>query len=96
MNSHTLALALILSISPCLCRAQSDDLNQLKTRVTQLEQMVQELKARLASGRGPNSIEYWGPPGMVFFRTVQSRWASWHSGDANFICRNNKPGRTLA
>lgn len=22
----------------------------------------------------PNSIEYWGPPGMVFFRNVQLRW----------------------
>ena len=22
----------------------------------------------------PNSIEYWGPPGMVFFRNVQARW----------------------
>ena len=22
----------------------------------------------------PNSIEYWGPTGMVFFRNVQVRW----------------------
>jgi len=22
----------------------------------------------------PNSIEYWGPNGMVFFRNVQFRW----------------------
>jgi hypothetical protein len=22
----------------------------------------------------PNSIEYWGPPGMVFYRNVQARW----------------------
>ena len=22
----------------------------------------------------PNSIEYWGPNGMVFFRNVQVRW----------------------
>jgi hypothetical protein len=22
----------------------------------------------------PNTIEYWGPPGMVFFRNVQARW----------------------
>ena len=22
----------------------------------------------------PNSVEYWGPTGMVFFRNVQFRW----------------------
>ena len=22
----------------------------------------------------PNSLEYWGPNGMVFFRNVQARW----------------------
>ena len=22
----------------------------------------------------PNSLEYWGPNGMVFFRNVQLRW----------------------
>ncbi|TVS10834.1 MAG: hypothetical protein EA419_09680 [Wenzhouxiangella sp.] len=22
----------------------------------------------------PNSIDYWGPPGMIFFRNVQARW----------------------
>ncbi len=22
----------------------------------------------------PNSIEYWGPPGMAFYRNVQVRW----------------------
>ena len=22
----------------------------------------------------PNSLEYWGPTGMVFFRNVQVRW----------------------
>ncbi len=25
----------------------------------------------------PNSIEYWGPNGMVFFRNVQLRWTPW-------------------
>jgi hypothetical protein len=25
----------------------------------------------------PNSIEYWGPNGMVFFRNVQVRWTPW-------------------
>ena len=25
----------------------------------------------------PNSVEYWGPNGMVFFRNVQVRWMPW-------------------
>jgi hypothetical protein len=25
----------------------------------------------------PNSVEYWGPNGMVFFRNVQVRWTPW-------------------
>ena len=30
----------------------------------------------------PNSIEYWGPNGMVFFRNVQLRWTPWQKGDS--------------
>jgi hypothetical protein len=245
MNSQTRAVVLLLTATPWLCHAQSDDLNQLKTRVTQLEQMVQELKAQLAAGKGqvltaptpepppapgaataeqvtsgtspntlapeeatgptmdiygaamfdtghqfgaadpnwfdvlrttklpsypgqygkgnnwftgvrqsrfgvktsthtslgelktifefelfgtgadagqttfrlrhawgelgqigagqtwspfmdadvfPNSVEYWGPPGMVFFRNVQLRWTPWHSGDSNFMMAIERPG----
>jgi hypothetical protein len=29
----------------------------------------------------PNSIEYWGPNGMIFFRSVQLRYTPWSSGD---------------
>src|SRR5947208_11019984 len=32
----------------------------------------------------PNSIEYWGPNGMIFFRNVQLRYTPWTSGDSNF------------
>ena len=35
----------------------------------------------------PNSIEYWGPNGMVFFRNVQFRWMPWSDGDSNFMDR---------
>ena len=28
----------------------------------------------------PNSLEYWGPPGMVFFRNVQARWIAHQGG----------------
>ena len=28
----------------------------------------------------PNSIEYWGPPGMVFFRNIQLRWTPIRQG----------------
>jgi DcaP outer membrane protein len=33
----------------------------------------------------PNSVEYWGPTGMVFFRNVQARWTPWQDGDSNFM-----------
>lgn len=40
----------------------------------------------------PNSVEYWGPNGMVFFRNVQLRWTPWHSGDSNFMVAIERPG----
>ena len=40
----------------------------------------------------PNSIEYWGPNGMVFFRNVQLRWTPWQSGDSNFMIALERPG----
>ena len=40
----------------------------------------------------PNSIEYWGPNGMVFFRNVQLRWTPWHDGDSNFAIAIERPG----
>ncbi len=40
----------------------------------------------------PNSIEYWGPNGMVFFRNIQARWTPWHKGDSNFMIAAERPG----
>ena len=40
----------------------------------------------------PNSIEYWGPTGMVFFRNVQLRWTPWQSGDSRFAIALERPG----
>ena len=40
----------------------------------------------------PNSIEYWGPNGMVFFRNVQFRWTPWQNGDSNFMVALERPG----
>ena len=40
----------------------------------------------------PNSIEYWGPTGMVFFRNVQLRWTPWQNGDSNFMVALERPG----
>ena len=40
----------------------------------------------------PNSIEYWGPNGMVFFRNVQVRWTPLQNGDSNFTVALERPG----
>jgi hypothetical protein len=40
----------------------------------------------------PNSVEYWGPNGMVFFRNVQFRWTPWSDGDSNFMIAAERPG----
>jgi hypothetical protein len=41
----------------------------------------------------PNSVEYWGPNGMVFFRNVQLRWTPWTSGDGSrFVVALERPG----
>ena len=40
----------------------------------------------------PNSIEYWGPNGMVFFRNVQLRWTPWSRGDSRFAIALERPG----
>ncbi len=39
----------------------------------------------------PNSIEYWGPTGMVFFRNVQVRWMP-IQGDTNLTIAVERPG----
>ncbi|MEJ2136758.1 MAG: DcaP family trimeric outer membrane transporter [Desulfofustis sp.] len=40
----------------------------------------------------PNSIEYWGPNGMVFYRNVQARWTPWSVGDSRFAVSLERPG----
>jgi len=40
----------------------------------------------------PNSIEYWGPNGMVFFRNVQFRWQPIHNGNKQVMIALERPG----
>jgi hypothetical protein len=40
----------------------------------------------------PNSVEYWGPTGMVFFRNVQLRWTPWQDGDSRLAIALERPG----
>ena len=40
----------------------------------------------------PNSIEYWGPNGMVFFRNVQLRWTPWKEGGSDLAIALERPG----
>jgi hypothetical protein len=40
----------------------------------------------------PNSIEYWGPNGMVFFRNVQVRWMPLRSDKGRIIVALERPG----
>jgi hypothetical protein len=39
----------------------------------------------------PNSLEYWGPSGMVFFRNVQLRWTP-IQGNSNVMIALERPG----
>lgn len=41
----------------------------------------------------PNSLEYWGPPGMVFYRNVQVRWMPVR-GKSNVVIALERPGGT--
>jgi DcaP outer membrane protein len=40
----------------------------------------------------PNSLEYWGPAGMVFFRNVQLRWTPYKRGSTDFAVALERPG----
>ena len=40
----------------------------------------------------PNSIEYWGPNGMVFYRNVQFRWMPIRKGGLQLIFAAERPG----
>ena len=40
----------------------------------------------------PDSVEYWGPNGMAFFRNVQLRWTPVEKGDSNVQIALERPG----
>jgi len=41
----------------------------------------------------PNSIEYWGPTAMVFYRNVQARWTPWQTeSGSRFAISLERPG----
>ena len=40
----------------------------------------------------PNSLEYWGPTGMVFFRNVQFRYYPWRNEKATTVVAVERPG----
>jgi DcaP outer membrane protein len=40
----------------------------------------------------PNSLEYWGPNGMVFFRNVQARWMPVNKGNHQLWFALERPG----
>jgi hypothetical protein len=42
----------------------------------------------------PNSLEYWGPNGMVFFRNVQLRWQPINKGNKQLWIALERPGAT--
>lgn len=42
----------------------------------------------------PNSLEYWGPVGMVFFRNLQFRWTPYMKGDSDVMIAAERPGAT--
>jgi len=43
----------------------------------------------------PNTIDYWGPNGMVFLRNPQIRWTPVHSGDNTFAVAIERPGNDI-
>ncbi|HVS25576.1 MAG TPA: DcaP family trimeric outer membrane transporter [Gammaproteobacteria bacterium] len=43
----------------------------------------------------PNTIDYWGPNGMVFLRNPQIRWTPVHSGDNTFAVAIEEPSNDI-
>ena len=43
----------------------------------------------------PNTIDYWGPAGMVFYRNVQIRWTPYRVGDSHFAIAIERPGNDI-
>ena len=43
----------------------------------------------------PNTIDYWGPPGMVFYRNVQIRWTPYRTDNSHFAIAIERPGNDI-
>jgi DcaP outer membrane protein len=43
----------------------------------------------------PNVIDYWGPPGMVFFRNVQVRWTAYRTANDSIAVAIERPGNDV-
>jgi hypothetical protein len=43
----------------------------------------------------PNTIDYWGPVGMIFFRNIQGRWTPIRTKDMKFAVALESPGSAL-
>jgi hypothetical protein len=43
----------------------------------------------------PNTIDYWGPSGMVFYRNVQIRWTPYRTDNSHFALAIERPGNDI-
>ncbi len=43
----------------------------------------------------PNTIDYWGPAGMVFYRNVQIRWTPFRNDNGHFAIAIERPGNDV-
>jgi hypothetical protein len=43
----------------------------------------------------PNTIDYWGPAGMVFYRNVQIRWTPYRTDNSSFAIAIERPGNDV-
>jgi hypothetical protein len=43
----------------------------------------------------PNTIDYWGPAGMVFYRNVQLRWTPYKTANNHFAIAVERPGNDI-
>jgi len=43
----------------------------------------------------PNTIDYWGPSGMVFYRNVQIRWTPYRTDNSHFAIAIERPGNDI-
>ena len=43
----------------------------------------------------PNTIDYWGPSGMVFYRNVQIRWTPYKTDNSHFAIAIERPGNDI-